>query len=136
MTENSFDDIKKAVDQLLKINSTVKRKKKAYIDKQKDLFIGIMMALHAAQTRTALTQAELKLDFSSYDEVFLQVIDSLILLHFGKEGYELISWYLYEKVNPDGTVNDLQDDDENIVPSETAEDIWNILVKLKVNNES
>jgi hypothetical protein len=136
MTENSYDDIKKAVDQLLKINSTVKRKKKAYIDKQKDLFVGIMMALQAAQTRTALTQAELKLDFSSYDEMFLQVIDSLILLHFGKEGYELISWYLYEKTNPDGTVNDLQDDDENIVPSETVEDIWNILVKLKANNES
>ena len=136
MTENSYDDIKKAVDQLLKINSTVKRKKKAYIDKQKDLFVGIVMALQAAQTRTALTQAELKLDFSSYDEMFLQVIDSLILLHFGKEGYELISWYLYEKINPDGTVNDLQDDNGDIVPSETVEDIWNILIKLKANNES
>ena len=136
MTENSYDDIKKAVDQLLKINSAVKRKKKAYIDKQKDLFVGIVMALQAAQTRTALTQAELKLDFSSYDEMFLQVIDSLILLHFGKEGYELISWYLYEKINPDGTVNDLQDDNGDIVPSETVEDIWNILIKLKANNES
>ena len=135
MTEDSFDDIKKAVDQLLKINSTVKRKKKAYIDKQKDLFVGIMTALHAVQTRTVLSQSELKLDFSSYDEMFLQIIDSLILLHFGKEGYELISWYLYEKTNPDGTVNELQDDDESIVPSDTAEDIWNILVKLKANNE-
>ena len=28
--DNSYEDIKKAVDQLLKINSTVKRKKKAY----------------------------------------------------------------------------------------------------------
>jgi hypothetical protein len=135
MTEDSFDDIKKAVDQLLKINSTVKRKKKAYIDKQKDLFVGIMTALHAVQTRTVLSQSELKLDFSSYDEMFLQIIDSLILLHFGKEGYELISFYLYEKINPDGTVNDLQDDEGNIIPSETADDIWSILVKLKANNE-
>ena len=135
MDENSYDDIKKAVDQLLKINSTVKRKKKAYIDKQKDLFISIITALHAVQTRTALSQAELKLDFSSYDKMFLQIIDSLILLHFGKEGYELISWYLYEKTNPDGTVNELQDDDESIVPSDTAEDIWNILDKLKANND-
>jgi hypothetical protein len=135
MNENSYDDIKKAVDQLLKINSTVKRKKKAYIDKQKDLFVGIMTALHAVQTRTVLSQSELKLDFSSYDEMFLQIIDSLILLHFGKEGYELISWYLYEKINPDGTVNELQNDEESIVPSDTAEDIWNILVKLKTNNE-
>ena len=29
MKESSYDDIKKAVDQLLKVNSTVKRKKKA-----------------------------------------------------------------------------------------------------------
>ena len=36
MKDNSYDDIRKAVDSLLKVNSTVKRKKKAYLDKQKD----------------------------------------------------------------------------------------------------
>ena len=131
-----YHDIKKAVDQLLKITSTVKRKKKAYIDKQKDLFISILMALQASQTRTILTQTELRLDFSTYDEMYLQIIDSLILLHFGKEGFELISWYLYEKINPDGSFNELFDDDGNIVPSTTPEDIWNILVNLKASNES
>jgi hypothetical protein len=135
MDYNGYDDIKKAVDQLLKINSTVKRKRKAYIDKQKDLFIGIVMALQAAQTRTILTQTELNLDFSSYDEMYLQIIDSLILLHFGKEGYELITFYLYEKINPDGSFNELTDDDGKVVPSTTPEDIWNILVKLKAGNE-
>jgi hypothetical protein len=136
MNENSYDDIKKAVDALLKINSTVKRKKKAYIDKQKDLFIGIIMALQAVQTRTVLSQTELKLDFSSYDEMFLQVIDSLILLHFGKDGYELISWYLYEKFEADGSVNELFDDNNKTVPSSTPEDIWVILLSLKKDNES
>jgi len=133
--DNGFDDIKKAVDQLLKVNSTVKRKKKAYVDKQKDLFVSIVMALQAAQTRTYLTQSELRLDFSTYDEMFLQIIDSLILLHFGKEGYEVISFYLYEKLNLDGTVNELFDDEENIVPSTTPEDIWMLLQKLKNDNE-
>ena len=136
MEQNSYDDIKKAVDQLLKITSTVKRKKKAYIDKQKDLFISILMALQAVQTRTILTQTELRLDFSTYDEMYLQIIDSLILLHFGKEGYELISWYLYEKINPDGSFNDLQNDEGEIVPSDTPNDIWNILVNIKASNES
>ncbi len=131
-----YHDIKKAVDQLLKITSTVKRKKKAYIDKQKDLFISILMALQASQTRTILTQTELRLDFSTYDEMYLQIIDSLILLHFGKEGYELISWYLYEKINPDGTFSEIQNDNGEIVPSDTPEDIWNILVNIKASNES
>ena len=133
MEQNGYDDIKKAVDQLLKITSTVKRKKKAYIDKQKDLFISIIIALQAAQTRTILTQTELRLDFSTYDEMYLQIIDSLILLHFGKEGFELISWYLYEKINPDGTFSEIQDADGNVVPSDTPEDIWNILVNVNAN---
>jgi len=133
--DNQYLDIKKAVDALLKINSTVKRKKKAYLDKQKDLFIGIIITLQASQTREFLTQTELKLDFSSYDEMFLQIIDSLLLLHFGKEGYEVISFYLYEKFNPDGTVNELFDEEEKIVPSTTPGDIWNILMKLKNDNE-
>jgi hypothetical protein len=133
--DNSYEDIKKAVDQLLKINSTVKRKKKAYLEKQKDLFVSIMMALQAVQTRTVLTNAELRVDFSTYDEAFLQIIDSLILLHFGKEGFEVVNFYLYDKFNPDGSLNELYDDEEKIVPSETAEDIWNILIKLKSNNE-
>jgi hypothetical protein len=135
MEQGGFDEIKKAVDALLKINSTVKRKKKAYIDKQKDLFTSIIFALQAAQTRTILTQTELKLDFSTYDEMYLQIIDSLILLHFGKEGYELISWYLYEKINPDGSFNELFNEDRELVPSTTPEDIWNVLVNIKANNE-
>ena len=66
-----YDDIKKAIDQLLKVNSTVKRKKKAYLDKQKDLFISIIMAMQAVLVRTALVNSELKVDFSTYDEMFL-----------------------------------------------------------------
>jgi hypothetical protein len=130
-----YDDIKKAIDQLLKVNSTVKRKKKAYLDKQKDLFISIIMAMQAVLVRTALVNSELKVDFSTYNEMFLQLIDSLILLHFGKEGFEVINFYLYDKFNPDGTVNELFDDEDKVVPSETPEDIWNILSKLKSDNE-
>jgi hypothetical protein len=63
MTNDGFDDIKKAVDSLLKINSTVKRKKKAYIEKQKDIFTSIILALQAAQTRTHLANSDLKIDF-------------------------------------------------------------------------
>ncbi len=131
----SYDDIKKAVDQLLSINSTVKRKKKAYLDKQKDLFTSTLLALQAVQSRSHLASSELKVDFSTYDELFLQIIDSLFLLHFGKEGFEVINFYLYDKFNPDGSINELFDDEDKVVPSETPDDIWNILIKLKKNNE-
>jgi hypothetical protein len=134
--EERFSDIKKAVDQLLKTNSIIKRKKKAYQEKQKDIFFGFITAMHALQARSHLSYTELGLDLSTYDELYLQVIDTLVLLHFGKEGYELISWYLYEKFNPDGSVDELYDDNNNLVPSSTPDEIWNILAKLKKDNET
>jgi len=128
---DDFNSIKKAVDSLLKINSTVKRKKKAHIEKQKDLFINIINALQASQVRSNILYNDLKLDYANYDELFYQIIDSLILLHFGNEGYELISFYLYEKFTPDGEMLEMYNDDEEIIPTETPEDIWAILMTLK-----
>ena len=77
-----YDNIKRAVDALLKINATVKRKKKAEKDKQKDLFVSILTAIQAAETRTTLVLNELKIDYTAYDELFLQIIDSLLLYNF------------------------------------------------------
>jgi hypothetical protein len=131
MEDPRYSDIKKAVDALLKINSTVKRKKKAEFDKQKELFINILIAIQATQTRSNLLYNELKIDYTSYDDLFYQVIDSLILLSFGKEAFEVISFWLYEKISPDGSVNELFDDNNQVVPSTTPEDIWNIIQTLK-----
>lgn len=128
---DDYKSIKKAVDSILKINSTVKRKKKAHIEKQKDLFINIITALQASQVRSNILFNDLKLDYANYDELFYQIIDSLILLHFGNEGYELISFYLYEKFTPDGEMLEMYNENEDIIPTETPEDIWNILMTMK-----
>ena len=82
-------------------------------------------------TRSSLVNADLRLDTSSYDEAFYQVIDALLLFTFGKDGYELINFYLYEKTNPDGSINTLIDDNGNEVELDTPEDLWNVLFKLE-----
>ena len=74
--------------------------------------------------------AELNLDLTKYDEAFLDTIDALIVLHFGKEGAELISYYLWERLAPDGTVVPLVDADNNEVILENAQDLWNLLLTL------
>ena len=130
MDDPRYDEIKKAVDQLLKINSNIKRRKKTTAIKQKELFANIILAIQAIETRTVLLGTELKLDFSSYDEMFMQIIDSLLLLHFGRDGYEVISWFLYEKYHPDGSVDDLFDEAGNKVPTDTIDDIWNVIQSL------
>jgi hypothetical protein len=57
-------------------------------------------------------------------------MDSLLLLYLGKEGFELVSFYLYDRINPDGTINYLMDQDNNEVVLETSENLFNLLCKV------
>ena len=67
-----------------------------------------------------------------YEENFFQVIDSLILLSFGKQIYNLISFYFYEKHNPDGTENSLiiEETGEELYIRD-VEDLWNLILRVK-----
>jgi len=73
---------------------------------------------------------DLQLDFTTYDESFLDIIDALIILHFGKEGAELIAYYLWDRVNPDGTINALLSEDGVEIILETVNDLWNLLLRV------
>jgi len=66
-------------------------------------------------------------DLSNYDEPFFQIIDSLIFMQFGKDAGELIMFYLYERTNPDGTINPLYDSNDEIIPLERIEDLWELV---------
>jgi len=71
------------------------------------------------------------LNMMKYDEPFFQIIDSLIFMHFGKDAGELIMFYIYERVNPDGTLNDILDENNNPVPLANIEDLWELVKQLK-----
>lgn len=75
------------------------------------------------------------LDLTKYDEPFFQIIDSLIYLHFGKDAGELIMFYIYERTNPDNTINPLYDSDNNIIPLENVQDLWELVNRLLSNKK-
>ena len=130
MKDDEYNIIKRAIDELLKVNTSFKRKKKNTLEKKKELFFTIMNGIQALDARSSLANVDLRIDMSSYDEAFFQVIDSLVLLNFGKDGYELITFYLYERINPDGSFNILVDDDGNEVSLDTLEDLWILINKV------
>ena len=66
-----------------------------------------------------------------YNEPFFQIIDGLLYLHFGKEAGDLIMFYIYERSNPDGSFNELEDENGNIVPLNRIEDLWELVRRLK-----
>lgn len=124
------EELKRAFDALLNTSTSLKRKKKSTIDRKREMFLQVITLCEAVITREVLLAADFKLQLDNYNEDFYQIIDSLLLLYLGKDGFELVSFYLYDRINPDGTVNYLLDENQKEVKLETAEDLFNLLCKV------
>jgi hypothetical protein len=127
--EKHAEGIKKEIEDIIGVDTVLKQKKKTDDDFQRERFEKIIQTMQEIEIRGILLATDLRLDFTTYDEKFYKVIDSLIEMQFGKEAAELIFFYLYERENPDGTVNDLIDDEGTIVPLNSPNDLWQ-LVKI------
>ena len=127
--EKGLVEIQAAVNELLDVKCLIRKKKKNQVDKKKELFISIISSIEQIINRQNLMYAELNLDLTNYDESFLDIIDALIFLHFGKDGAELISYYLWDRLDPEGQINTLTDEDGKEIILENAQDLWNLLIK-------
>jgi hypothetical protein len=134
MRTDPLNLLKQSLDQLLQADTSIKRKNKKAFDQKQDLFIHLINQFEYAISKSYLLEKDFAIDLSKYEENFYQVIDSLILLSFGKEIYELLSFYFYERWNPDGTQNGIiiEETDEEIM-IENAEELWAIIVRIKPN---
>ena len=128
--ESSFNEIQTAVNEILNVKSYLRRKKKTQGEKKKELFVAIINSVEQIITRQSLMYAEFNLDLSKYDEAFLDTIDALIILHFGKDGAELITFYLWDRVAPDQSITPVMSEDGVEIYLESAEDLWNLLVHI------
>jgi hypothetical protein len=121
------EGIKKSIDNIIGSNTFLKRKKKSDDDVQREKFEKIIRTLDEIGVRESILENELKLDLSSYDEHFYSVIENLLELHFGKEACELIFFYLYDRMNPDGSLNELYNDDGEVVSLSSPNDLWFVI---------
>lgn len=128
--EQELTEIQLAINEILNVKSLVRRKRKTQTDKKRELFISIINSIEQLINRQNLLYADMQLDFTNYDDAFLDTIDALIVLHFGKEGAEIIVFYLWDRLSPDGSINSLLDEDNNEIVLENAGQLWDLLVKI------
>jgi len=128
--EQSLNEIQIAINQVLNVKSLIRRKKKTQEVKKRELFISIINSIESIINRQNLMYADLSLDFANYDEAFLDTIDALIILHFGKEGAEVIAFYLWDRLSPDGSIEPLLDEEDKPIYLETASDLWTLLLRM------
>ena len=131
-----FENIRQAVNKVLNVTSKVKRKKQTKQIQNRELFINIVTSIQLLASRANITYVDLKLDFSTYDEPFLEIIDALLLAKYGEEACELISFYLWERENSNGTYNEIFDENDNPIPLENIIDLWNIVIRLNPDIEN
>jgi hypothetical protein len=130
------DGVKKSIDDILGTDTFLKRKKKSEDDTQRERFEKIIQTLEEIEVRSMILGNDLSLDFTSYDEKFYFIIDSLFHMHFGKDKAELIFFYLYERINPDGTANGLQNEEGEIVELTSPTDLWYLLKAMQDKEKS
>ena len=127
---DNFKEVQTAVDNMLNVKSYVRRKKKTQSDKKKEMFVQMINSLDEIFVRQGLMYADMDMDMFKYDEKFLAVIDVMIYFHFGEACSDVIAFYLYDRRNPDGTLNPILDDNDTEIILENPYDLWNLLVMI------
>ena len=127
-------ELRKILNNYLKGSVSIKEKDMARDLIEKKLFIENIILLREIEDRRDFMEEEIGMDMSLYEEKFLQIIENLFKIHFSKEQFALIQYYLYQVPNIenwDGMI-DLSDGKEMItVRFETPEEVWNVINSLK-----
>jgi hypothetical protein len=129
--EQHAQGVKQTLETMIGTDLSLKRKKKSEHDLNRELFEKIIIALERANIRTALAGTEFDIDLSKYDETFYEVIDNLMLMQFGKQAAEVIFFYVYERMNPDGSINELRDTNDNPIVLNSPSDLWDLINVIK-----
>ena len=128
--------IKKYIDEILNTKSSLTAKRPVKRDRLRNLFCTMLKELQFVNARAVGMKHDFNVDFTEYDESFFRVIESLMKLHFTEKQRSMINWWLYDKFLPSGDVLILNDNEtDEIIPTETPEDIWDLLQELKKRDE-
>ena len=129
--EQHAQGVKQTLETMIGTDLSLKRKKKSEHDLNRELFEKIIIALERTNIRTALVGTEFNIDLSKYDETFYEIIDNLMLMQFGKQAAEVIFFYVYERMNPDGTINELRDPNDTPIVLNNPSDLWDLINVIK-----
>lgn len=126
-------ELRKTLNNYLKGSVQIKERDMARDIMEKKLFIESIILLKEIEDRRDFMEEEIGVDMSIYEEKFLQVIENLFKVHFTKEQFALIQYYLYQTptiVDWDGKI-DITDGKEMItVNFETPDQVWNVISSL------
>ena len=127
------DQLKKDLKDILKIKGKITKERPVKGLIKKEYFCKFIENYKYANDRALMLKQDFQVDFVNFEEPFVQAIEALVKLHFNKNQAQLIEWWLYEKWNQsDDSILQLHNPEtEEEIPSDTAEQLWDLLQTLK-----
>jgi hypothetical protein len=103
---------------------------------EKDLFIELIGLLDECWTRSNVIEGQFGLGITNYEEPLYIVAENLIYMHYGDWQGDIILWWLFERLDEDGSLlpinlNDYDKEIEEEVFIETVEELWNFIKKIE-----
>ena len=133
--EDDIIKIQKSIDDILGAKSGLAKKRPIVKAKKLEYFNLIINGLSHLNSRSLGLKHDYKIDFMEYDEIFFNVIESLINLHFNKEQKSLIEWFLYDKFLPTGEMLVLKEEKTGKeIPTDTPDDLWELIQQYEKKN--
>ena len=130
--KDNVKKIKSYIDDVLGTKSSLRNKLPSKKLREKELFCEILRNLQFVNGRTLGMKHDYKINFMDYDDPFYVAVENLFQLHYTQEQRNLINWWLYDKFLPTGEILILtHKDTEEIIPSDTPEDIWDLVQRHK-----
>jgi hypothetical protein len=127
---NTHDqNVKVAIDRIIGQETSFRKVKKNQEDQRRITFCKIIDNIIIAEERSIMLDEGHNMDMNKYNQIFFDIITDFFSFNFNKKQINLINFYLYDRYSPDGSVLDLVDDNNNIVPLETSADLWHLLQK-------
>ena len=127
--ERNRTPLKKALEDLLQANISLEHKSKSKSEEKKKLFQTFLNQIEHVIVKSQLINEDFNIDMSKYEESFYQIVDSVILLAWGQEVYEVIYWYLYDRKTPDGEETYLIDPiTEDHIYIKNSEELYELLL--------
>jgi hypothetical protein len=137
MDKELQNNLEEGFEKLFNTPVILKKQRQNKALKKKALFLSLIEQYETSIIKSARLQAEFGMDLFDYEESYYSIIDKLMLLMWGENGYDLIAFYLHERIALDGSVNCLfqmnEDGTESEVELNTPEDLYSYLVKINPN---
>tara|TARA_Y100000361_G_scaffold85660_1_gene76101 strand:- start:32 stop:421 length:390 start_codon:yes stop_codon:yes gene_type:complete len=117
--------IKKLAD-LIGKGIDIQENKKTEKLKEKNFFFDIITELCQMEAKSQIISSS-GINVMEYEEGYLKVINALLKKYFGEAKAQIIMWWVFESINPEGEVSALVDENKKEHILNTPEELYKFL---------